>query len=137
MYVMTSGKTASKRHWFYDLIFVEHLSTIRVRSPHCTGLSPSKSDPCLARRRPNSGYQRNSMAVQPLLTFMPMMHVDPIPSLISTNDMVTLHSGLDATSILTLSPSPSPYQFLHTGILFTEILMMFFFEKMIYIPSYM
>jgi hypothetical protein len=35
----------------YDLIFVEHLNlTIRVRSPHCTGLPPSKSDPCLARQ---------------------------------------------------------------------------------------
>jgi len=32
----------------YDLIFVEHLnSTIHICSPHCTGLSPSKSDPCL------------------------------------------------------------------------------------------
>ncbi|KAF8231850.1 hypothetical protein L208DRAFT_1274800, partial [Tricholoma matsutake] len=32
----------------YDLIFVEPLnSTTCVCSPHCTGMSPSKSDPCL------------------------------------------------------------------------------------------
>jgi hypothetical protein len=34
-----------------SLLNVEHLNlTIRVRSPHCTGLSPSKSNPCLARQ---------------------------------------------------------------------------------------
>jgi hypothetical protein len=85
-------------------------------------------------------YKLGGDAALHALHFVPMMHVDPIPSFIFTTDMVTLHSGLNtllATSILTLSPFPSPYQFLHTRILFMEILMMFFFEKTMYIRNYM
>jgi hypothetical protein len=81
----------------------------------------------------NSGYTLPSGPSRCLI-------LDPIPFFILTTDMVILHSGLNAscvTSILTLSPSPSPYQFLRTHILFMDILMMFFFEKIMYICNYM